>query len=89
MYRTSSKDEVTYAHHELHIAKGQEMVEENKGTSYQGKLQKKIQCVAEGNVELCIEFLEMDEPYINIIKAMAVIDQWSLDTLLQTHKVCS
>ena len=35
-----------------------------------GKLQKKIQSVAEGNAELCIEFPEMDESHINITKAI-------------------
>ena len=43
---------------------------QNKDSSYQRKLQKKIQSVAEGNAELCIEFSEMDESHINITKAI-------------------
>ena len=41
-----------------------------KDSSYRRKLQKKIQSVAEGNAELCIEFPEMDESHINITKAI-------------------
>ena len=46
--------------HELNIAKEQDKWlferDQNKDSSYQRKLQKKIQSVAEGNAELCIEF---------------------------------
>ena len=60
--------------HELNVAKEQDkrLLERNqkKDSSYRRKLQKKIQSVAEGNAELCIEFPEMDESHINITKAI-------------------
>ena len=43
---------------------------QKKDSSYRRKLQKKIQSVAKGNGELCIEFPEMDESHINITKAI-------------------
>ncbi|KAL5491100.1 hypothetical protein EMCRGX_G016322 [Ephydatia muelleri] len=59
---------------ELNIAKEQDkwLLERNqkKDSSYQRKLQKKIQSVAEGNAELCIEFPEMSESHINITQAI-------------------
>ena len=46
--------------HELNIAKEQDKWllerDQKKDSSYRRKLQKKIQSVAEGNAELCIEF---------------------------------
>ena len=42
---------------------------QKKDSSYRRKLQKKIQSVAEGNAELCIEFPEMDESHIKAILA--------------------
>ena len=46
--------------HELNIAKEQDKRllerDQKKDSSYRRKLQKKIQSVAEGNAELCIEF---------------------------------
>ena len=72
MYRTGSKDEV--ASSELNVAKEQDkrLLERNqkKDSSYRRKLQKKMQSVAEGNAELCIEFPEMDESHTNITKAI-------------------
>ena len=60
--------------HELNIAKEQDKRllerDQKKDSSYRRKLQKKIQSVAEGNAELCIEFPEMDESHINITKAI-------------------
>ena len=59
--------------HELNVAKEQDkrLLERNqkKDSSYRRKLQKKIQSVAEGNAELCIEFPEMDESHIKAILA--------------------
>ena len=40
-----------------------------KPEKYRRKLQKKIQSVAEGNAELCIEFPEMDESHIIYYKS--------------------
>ena len=65
--------------HELNVAKEQDkrLLERNqkKDSSYRRKLQKKIQSVAEGNAELCIEFPEMDESHIKAILANSeVID---------------
>ena len=52
--------------HELNVAKEQDkrLLERNqkKGSSYRRKLQKKIQSVAEGNAELCIEFQRWMNP---------------------------
>ena len=60
--------------HELNIAKEQDKRllerDQKKDSSYQRKLQKKIQSVAEGKAELCIEFPEMDESHISITKAI-------------------
>ena len=60
--------------HELNVAKEQDkrLLERNqkKDSIYRRKLQKKIRSVAEGNAELCIEFLEMDDSHINITKAI-------------------
>ena len=60
--------------HELNFAKEQDKRllerDQKKDSSYRRKLQKKIQSVAEGNAELCIEFPEMDESHINITKAI-------------------
>ena len=56
--------------HELNVAKEQDKRLLEKDSSYRRKLQKKIQSVAEGNAELCIEFPEMDESHINITKAI-------------------